>query len=148
MSGHGPAGPVSGVNAVSEFAALWASRPGLDASVEQTSAWYRAKGELHEWLAGQAERRGDVAEQATEQGYALAAHEHACALLIEAEEAEAARRPVAVSGGVSGSGAVALTCPGCGGEVRRAGGTWVHLDGSPVCPRRGRLVVGAAVSAS
>lgn len=68
-------------NAVLALTALWASRPGLDASVEQVAAWYGDKARVHELLAAQA---SEPIEAAAEQAHAVAAYEHARRLLLDA----------------------------------------------------------------
>jgi hypothetical protein len=66
---------------VLELTALWASRPALNAPAERVAAWYQAKGELHEQMAGAATAAD---EASAEQAHAAAAYEHARRLLLDA----------------------------------------------------------------
>lgn len=86
---------------VLELTALWASRPGLNAPAERVAAWYQAKGELHEQLAGAATAAG---EASAEQAHAAAAYEHARRLLLDDQPA-----PVGAEAEAIGQGAPAGT---------------------------------------
>lgn len=68
------------MNALIEFTALWATRPGLNAPAEQVAAWYQAKGRTHEGLAEQARTLPERIEALT---HAAAAYEHARRLLVD-----------------------------------------------------------------
>jgi hypothetical protein len=72
------------MNALIEFAALARAHPGPDASTDQVTAWYEAKGQLHEHLAAGAR---DPAEESAELAYAAAAYEHARRLARQARPA-------------------------------------------------------------
>jgi hypothetical protein len=69
------------VNTVLALTALWASRPGPDATTEQVAAWYAGKARVHEELAEQAPTE---VERAQECAHAAAAAEHVHRLLLEA----------------------------------------------------------------
>jgi hypothetical protein len=85
-------------NGVIALATLWASRPRPNtdpiAEAEQTAAWYREKGRVHELLAEQAPL---LAERIAEQEHAAAAYEHARRLLIAVEASRPVPLPVEVT---------------------------------------------------
>lgn len=67
------------MNTLTEMTALSLARPGVDATADQVSAWYEAKGRLHEHLAATVV---DPIERAAELADAATAFEHSRRLLL------------------------------------------------------------------